>query len=334
MGDLKYLTDSYDVKIAKIKEINAPLNFLFMCDQHNRMNHMDAMRNGTDEYELAVNAIDSMHYILERCPEITFLVNGGDMINDYEPDPVKAHASLQEVMDAFYRLPIPVHTCIGNHDDAIGTAMVRGWDVSHAAILPDEMHELCMKYNPTDKNYYYIDVDAGDDKWRMIFLNTADSQYVMRNGKFVAPDNSQISWEQIAWFRDDASKTDRNIIVFSHQPIHNGPFCDEHGVRTGFNPFDNVHGAPEVYYYAFHRPNVKFMVAGHTHYDYIHVDRDLPTITTMCSLTQEPRGCHNRVYGTPTETAFDVFSIKNGLVYMTRFGAGEDRSIILPRMRY
>ena len=42
MSDLRYLTDTYDEKIARIKEFNAPLNFFFICYQHNRMNHMDA----------------------------------------------------------------------------------------------------------------------------------------------------------------------------------------------------------------------------------------------------------------------------------------------------
>ena len=35
--------------------------------------------------------------------------------------------------------------------------------------------------------------------------------------------------------------------------------------------------------------------------------------------------CPDREAGTITETAFDVFSIKDDLVQITRFGAGEDR---------
>ena len=38
MKDLRYLTDSYEEGIRRIREINAPLNFIFMADQHNRIN--------------------------------------------------------------------------------------------------------------------------------------------------------------------------------------------------------------------------------------------------------------------------------------------------------
>ncbi len=147
MKDLHYLTDSYNEKIAKINSFAAPLNFIFITDEHNRMNHMTAVKHGAP-YELASDAIDSMRYIIDRCPGISFVVNGGDIGNDYDPDPEKFRQSHREVMDALYRLPLPVHCCIGNHDDGIGNAIDHGWDTTKAAILPDEMHALCMKFNP------------------------------------------------------------------------------------------------------------------------------------------------------------------------------------------
>ena len=142
MTDLRYLTDSYDAGIARIHSLAAPLNFLYITDEHNRMNHMAAKWDDRP-YELAVNAIDSIAYILARCPEITFAVNGGDIGNDYDPDPEQVRASHREVVDALYRLPIPVHCCIGNHDDAIGNAIDHNWDTVKAAILPDE---ICLLY--------------------------------------------------------------------------------------------------------------------------------------------------------------------------------------------
>ena len=38
MEDIGYLTDHYDEKIERIKRIGAPLNFVFITDQHNRLN--------------------------------------------------------------------------------------------------------------------------------------------------------------------------------------------------------------------------------------------------------------------------------------------------------
>ena len=119
--DLHYLTDHYKKKIESLNALDAPLNFLFITDMHNRLHEL-AYRNDSPEhqrpFELAVNAIDSIQYILDRCPGIAFVVSGGDIGNDYDPDPARVRASHHEVMDALYRLSVPVHCCIGNHDDA------------------------------------------------------------------------------------------------------------------------------------------------------------------------------------------------------------------------
>ena len=330
--DLRYLTDSYDEKIARIKAIAAPLNFLYITDEHNRMNHMTAAPAGRP-YELAANHIDSMHYILERCPEITFAVNGGDIGNDYNRDPDMVRASHKEVMDALYRLPIPVHCCIGNHDDALGCAIDRGLDTVKAAILPDEMHALCMKYNPTEENYYYIDVDTAEGGWRMIFLNSSDKPYYLKNGAYTHGWCSEFSEEQSRWFERDALVTERNIIVFSHQPLHNAGIFGTEGMPDGVKPFDDLRGGPRLYYRVKQCHNVKMLVAGHVHYDNMLYDDGILSVTSLCSLAQEwSPNCPKRVYGTPSETAFDVFSIKGDMVYITRFGAGENRQGVMLRM--
>ena len=85
MKDLRYLTDSYDEGIRRIREIDAPLNFIFMADQHNRMNELTANRINPDNpppFELAADAIDSMQYILDRCPNISMVICGGDIGDD------------------------------------------------------------------------------------------------------------------------------------------------------------------------------------------------------------------------------------------------------------
>lgn len=51
MKNVSYLTDHYDEKIKKIKEINAPLNFVFITDEHNRIGESFLEDNG-GVYEL------------------------------------------------------------------------------------------------------------------------------------------------------------------------------------------------------------------------------------------------------------------------------------------
>ncbi len=77
MKDLRYLTNSYDRGIQRILDIDAPLNYIFMTDQHNCMNEMEARYKNPDNpgpYERASDAIDSMQYILDRCPNISMAI--------------------------------------------------------------------------------------------------------------------------------------------------------------------------------------------------------------------------------------------------------------------
>ena len=327
MRDLRYLTDHYDDKIRRIRAIGAPLNFVFITDEHNRLNQYDLKKRGIDDprrYELAVNAIDSIQYILDRCPEIRFVINGGDVGNDYSPDPLAIRQSCREVFDALYRLSVPVHCCVGNHDDALGNAIARGFDTSVFGILPDEMHTLCMKYNPTPENYYYFDTDPD---YRIVILNSSDKPYLQdKNGQYPFGWRLEISNKQMEWFENDALNTDRKIILICHSPLHNAGIYGTFDAPEGIKPYDDTLNAPRAYYDILHSPQVIVQICGHVHYDNIVYDGTLPTITTLSSFAQEwAPASPKRAMGTITETAFDVFSFTDDVIYMTRFGAGTDR---------
>ena len=325
MNDLTYLTSHYDEKIRRIKETGAPLNFIFITDMHNRLNQR-AVKSASGQYELAANAIRSMQYILDRCPEISFVVSGGDIGNDYDPDPAKMRASHQEVMDALYGLSVPVHCVIGNHDDGIGNSLDRGnRNIREVGIFPEEMHALCMKYSPTKENYYYID----DPKlpYRFVFLNTSDKAYFAD-----LEEKEPFGWRleasnrQAEWLEGDALKTDREIFIFSHSPIHNAGIFGSEGMPLGIKPYDDLFNGPRIYYAIKHCPQVRAMIAGHVHYDNLLYDDRILSITSLCSFVQEwAPGCPKREFGTITETAFDVFSVTEEKLVITRFGAGEDR---------
>lgn len=319
MSELSYLTDFYDDKIKRINELDKALNFVFITDQHNRMN-----ANDSSEFELAANHIRSIQYILDRCPNISFVVNGGDVGNDYDPSPEGFKSSVREVYDELYRLSVPVHNLIGNHDDGIGNCVDRGFDINTHTILPREMHELCMKNNPTDENYYYIDFGA---EYRIVFLNSIDLPYALdESGKYPFCWRLEISDRQARWFEEDALNTTRRIIVFSHAPLHNEDIIGTEGMPQLIKPYDDTLNAPRILHAISQSGNVIANITGHVHYDNIVRRNGLLTITTLCSLVQEwfP-GCPTRTLGTITETAFDVFSITDDTIHITRFGAGEDR---------
>lgn len=333
MKDLRYLTDSYDRGIKRIQAINAPLNFIYMTDQHNRMNEMSAAPG--QAFERAADAIDSMQYILDRCPNISMAVCGGDIGDDYHHDIEKVREYHKDVMDAFYRLSVPTHCCLGSHDDALGVAYDRGWDTRVHFIPPEELHEICMKYNPTPENYYYIDTDTTEGGYRMIFMNTSEKPYYDDvSGKYPYGWRQEISDKQALWLEEEALQTDRWILLFAHAPIHNDHLVGTGEPPTYIRPYDDVLNAPRVYHAVKQCKNVIATFFGHVHYDNLYVDDDMLAITTLCSLVREAvPGSPERVFGTPTETAFDVFSIKDGMLYATRFGAGEDREALLMRVK-
>ena len=332
--DIKYLTDSYEEGIERLKMLDAPLNFVFITDPHHRMPVYKSCGYNKMSYEdvSALGVVQSIEYILQRVPNIQCIVNGGDIGNDYDPDPDGYRRSMHEYMDALYALSRPVHSCIGNHDDRVGRCLQFGWDIDQA-MFPGEMHELCMKYNPTEENYYYVDINTSQCGYRFVMLNTSDLMYAYdKTGNFIDEEHTEISARQARWYEKEALNTDRKILVFSHDPIHQAGII---GIGPTGDLYDGVSRAPWIYYHSKNCENVVAMIAGHVHYDNVVLDEELPTITSAaCTMLRWHENLPQREPGTPSEGAFDVMSIKGDRLYITRFGAGEHREVTLPRMHF
>lgn len=334
MSDISYLTDYYNEKINEINNFNAPLNFVFITDPHNRMNEFtvkEGRMEGLTEYENTINAVRSIQYILDRCPGISMVVNGGDMGCDYHPVPEYIRFSHMEYMNALYELSVPVHSCVGNHDNALGNCTDEGWDNRKYVILPDEMHDICMKYNPTPNNYYYVDVE--NTNFRFVFLDVSDGDYRQdKDGQYQGWMYA-ISNKQAGWFENEALRTDRNVIVFCHGPVCNNGIYGSENYPMGIKPYYDLINGPRVHSAMKKAENVVCHIAGHVHFDNMLYDEGILTVTSQsaCAWAWCP-ACPERKVGTISETAFDVFSIKGDTVKITRFGAGYDRMGALPKM--
>ena len=263
------------------------------------------------------------------------MVCGGDLGADYNDDPKLAHESIKETMEALYKLTIPVHCCIGNHDDCVMTSVLEPKKsfpkdendiykphVSEYILYPEDLHKICMKNNPTDKNYYYTDFD--DLGYRFVFLNSSDFKYgIDKDGNVIHPLDIGFSREQVWWF-EEVVKTDKKVIVFSHSPINaRGHFPDCLKAQI------DIANSGWLWNVMQKSDNVIASIAGHLHYDNIVYDKRIVAIDTQCA-TGLHKGkweisCPDREFGTITETAFDVVSVTNELIYCTRFGAGNDR---------
>ncbi len=333
--DLTYLTDYYDEKIQRVKDIDAPLNFIFYTDPHNGLSEFDAKKHPgwyeAHEYESALNSIASLQYIIDRLPGLKCVVCGGDLGCEHYTDPKMAHQSIKDTANALYDLTIPAHIMIGNHDDCVTTQNSMGTPVEKLKeyiLYPKDLHSICMKNNPTDKNYYYVDFD--DLGYRFVFLNTSDHYYGFDdNNNLIHPGIVGVSREQVMWFKE-AVKTNNRVIVFSHSPISiAGHYPDCAKGRE-----DMLNG-PWLWHEMKKAPNVIASISGHLHYDNVVYDGPVVAISTMaageCYHGQWDIVCPRREYGTITETAFDVVSVTEKVVYCTRFGIGNDRAARIMR---
>lgn len=128
----------------------------------------------------------------------------------------------------------------------------------------------------------------------------------------------------LAAFLELCDEIGLKVIVFSHSPINaRGHFPDCLKAQI------DIANSGWLWNVMQKSDNVIASIAGHLHYDNIVYDKRIVAIDTQCA-TGLHKGkwdisCPDREFGTITETAFDVVSVTNELIYCTRFGAGNDR---------
>ena len=139
--------------------------------------------------------------------------------------------------------------------------------------------------------------------------------------------------KQTAWLEREALNTQRRIVVFSHQPLRNAGVFGTANPPDCIKPYEDLRGGPRVYHDVRQCRNVMLCVAGHVHYDNMTYDDGLLSVTSQSAFAAPwTPSCPERVFGTASETAFDVFSIRDDALSITRFGAGEDRRRMLMRI--
>lgn len=335
MKDVTYLTKNYDKKIEHIKSLNADVNFLFITDVHsglNRQSSQNSKYRSPEDFELSENAIEAMRYVAERC-DIDFALCGGDVGNDYAPTPEGVKEAIGNFYEKLYSLPVPVHCCVGNHDDAVGWSTEIGRTVKYYAISPEAMHSLCMRNNPTDENYYFFDHEKSG--LRFIILNIADHPYIPdENGNYTHGWGVDFSEKQLLWLDNEALNTDKSCIILCHMPVLCKGIFGCCGYPYGFREKNDFPRGDEIMKCIKKHGNVCMWLAGHVHADNLRYgDGDLEGVVTVTTdgsfLDPQMQPIPERIFGEESETVFDVFSIKDNYMYITRFGAGLDRQAVL-----
>ncbi len=311
MGDVRYLTDYYDEKIRRIQEINAPLNFVLITDLH-------AAPDRTEVgvvYASTLRQIQSIRYVLDRC-KVDFLICGGDAADDGD-----RRGSFIAVRAELEKLGLPVHCLVGNHDDVVGGRIFRcgATGASMAGIDLNELHDIWMQSSPTGEDYYHFEWGG----YRFVLINTGDAAYAMdAQGRYHLGPALTISQKQLVWLEHDALCTQKPVILLSHVPLVR---VWDRGECPG-QPNSGMIHAEDAYAIVHAKGNVAAMIFGHIHRDALVDDGGIPAIGVTCARPMEDSAANAaRRWGTITEAAFDVVSIKADMMYLTRFGVGENR---------
>ncbi len=195
-------------------------------------------------------------------------------------------------------------------------------------------------------NYFYKDYNDV----RLIGLDSYDLPMTTdNNGEllFNRFTTSGYSQDQLNWLANEALQTDKQCIIFAHNPI-NGIFGSfDNSAYLGSAVLQQILEAfvagqtgtatssdsiPLNVEYSFTKAGTLIgFFNGHLHTDRLATVNNINYVSTVCSFTgldNDEQDARRADYGTDKEDAFDVIQIDtvNRNVSLHRFGAGKDRS--------
>lgn len=264
----------------------------------------------------AKNSPQILRYIRNNT-NIQKIICGGDIINSHSD---KASATEELAWWMRNTNDLDVTTIYGNHDRNVSSAGEIG---GQNEITPSEFYGLECRRTESFVIYapgaLYGYSDNEDQKVRYIFLDTK------------APLHNSIVIEdaQIQWMQDRIMElqTGWTVIVFAHI-IFDGATKDIPTLTLRETGEKIIDGLDEIYDTA--NATIACLIGGHTHRNYSMIsEKGYPVIITTCDTSSRAANYDpdvpNRVIGTTTEQAFDLFYIdtENRTIKITRIGAGD-----------
>ena len=294
--------------------------------------------------------------IVNEC-RIPYLLLPGDFTTDATTKD-KALANMRKIIKIYSSLGALMLPTMGNHDDnSYHTDSSLNGLVSNTIVKGEQYSEVFrqlgnqVEFGETGTYFYF---DDRFHKIRIISLDVLDMSYEAdENGKM-----KYKSWgfrqKQLDWLCKTALNVpsdEWSIIVMTHIPpgytstemIGTGTEAPYNSVvmlsileafknKTSYsttilngNDYDITINVD----FSNGGGNVIAVVCGHCHYDHLlKWNNSIPVITTLDDSYHVVGDAPTRTKGTITEQAFDVFTVDktNRTVYVTRIGAGSDRS--------
>lgn len=185
-----------------------------------------------------------------------------------------------------------------------------------------QMHSCDYTQREETNVYYYADFE--DVSLRCIFLTSFNHKENIRYG---------FSEEVLIWIKDVLENTPSyySIIIFSHDaPLAELDYWSEN-IRNGKELMDILEE-----YHLYRNKKIMAFIHGHTHADYIYMERAFPIISIGCAkceyfIDKKPEGSitYERKLNTVSQELWDTLVItpSENQIDFIRFGAGEDRIV-------
>ncbi|EDT14111.1 phage tail spike protein [Clostridium perfringens] len=324
---LKENTELKLKKLNKVDEFGTYFSIPFVTDVHNAE---------TTTYKW-LNSIKVIEEVNKR-KNINYVLTGGDYINNHE-NKEEVINRLKNFKDRFEDKS-NVFITLGNHDDN------SNYKDFSKVITHAEMKEL-MFSDMQDVNfgnglYYYKDFH--NYKIRLIVLNSEDIPEYDIGMKYKGQWDYAFSDEQLNWVAHTALNTEYKIIFCSHTPMLEGAEGFDYPIRnveamlgimkaytlgesySGSNTTGDFKYNVSVNYNK--KGTIVCCLFGHVHADNIVYRDNIAHISTTCSNCSYRYGFSHieNATGTVNEIALDFLTVGRKTGYLTRFGAGEDRT--------
>ncbi|EOU1916032.1 hypothetical protein F6J61_13990 [Clostridium perfringens] len=314
-------------KLNKVDEFGAYFSIPFVTDVHNAE---------TTTYKW-LNSIKVIEEVNKR-KNINYILTGGDYINNHEnkEEVIKRLKNFKDRFEDRSNLFIT----LGNHDDN------SNYKDFSKVITHEEMKKLMFSdmQDVTFGNGLYYYKDFHNYKIRLIVLNSEDIPEYDISMKYKGQWDYAFSNDQLNWVAHTALNTDYKIIFCSHTPMLQNVEGFDLAIRnseamlgimkayTTGTSYSSSNNTGDFKYNVSVDYNKKGTIVcclfGHVHADNIVYKDNIAHISTTCSNCSYRYGSSRveNATGTVNEIALDFLTVRNNMGFLTRFGAGSDRS--------
>ncbi|MBO3389681.1 phage tail spike protein [Clostridium perfringens] len=314
-------------KLNKVDEFGAYFSIPFVTDVHNAE---------TTTYKW-LNSIKVIEEVNKR-KNINYILTGGDYINNHEnkEEVIKRLKNFKDRFEDRSNLFIT----LGNHDDN------SNYKDFSKVITHEEMKKLMFSdmQDVIFGNGLYYYKDFHEHKIRLIVLNSEDIPEYDIGMKYKGQWDYAFSNEQLNWVAHTALNTDYKIILCSHTPLIENVEGFDLAIRnseamlgimkayTTGTSYSSSNNTGDFKYNVSVDYNKKGTIVcclfGHVHADNIVYKDNIAHISTTCSNCSYRYGSSaiKNATGTVNEIALDFLTVRNDMGFLTRFGAGSDRS--------